>query len=155
MGKTLTARLKQERFDSAGQEAVLNLFVTGHFLKTKYEAVTAGFGITGAQYNVLRILKGALPDGYPRCEIISRMIEPAPDVTRLIDRLIKEGLVERYTSSEDRRLSLARITLKGIKLLDNMKNSIKKFDNFLLGKLSEEECQMLSSLCEKIYNNGS
>ncbi|GAB4294032.1 MAG: MarR family transcriptional regulator [Ignavibacteriaceae bacterium] len=153
MGESLKKRLKQTRFNSPEQEAMLNLTVTGNFLKFKHEAICNKFGITGPQYNVLRILKGAYPEGYARCDIISRMLEPAPDVTRLIDRLINEGLVKRYNSPDDRRLSLAKITSKGISLLDKMKPDIEQFE-LLIGKyLTKEETIQISVLCEKIYGH--
>ena len=63
-------------------------------------------GLTFSYYNVLRILRGASDEGYPRCDIIERMIDPAPDVTRLIDQLINKGWVSRARSLEDRRVSL-------------------------------------------------
>ena len=112
MGNILKQRLKQKKFKNIENEAILNLFVASNYLRGKIEIVCNDQGITHSQFNVLRILKGVHPGGYPRHDIISRMVEPAPDVTRLIDRLIKEGLVERYYSEEDRRLSCSRITKK-------------------------------------------
>ncbi|HKI78732.1 MAG TPA: hypothetical protein VKA26_09345 [Ignavibacteriaceae bacterium] len=153
MGKILANRLKQEKFESPEQEAVLNILVTSNFFKTKLESVCSNYGITQAQYNVLRILKGIYPDGYPRCEIISRMIDPSPDVTRLLDRLIKARLVERFNSNEDRRLSIARITKKGIELLEKMYPEISVFNNLLKNNLTAEESKMISNICEKIYGS--
>src|SRR5689334_18026073 len=98
-------------------EAMLNLFVAVDHLRGKVGDVCGRFGITNGQYNVLRILRGAHPDGHPRCEIAKRMIEKAPDVTRLVDRLEAMGFVERARSKDDRRLSIARITPKGLQLL--------------------------------------
>ena len=98
MGKILNKRLKQKKFKNVDHEAFLNLFIASNYLRGKIEMVCNEQGITHSQFNVLRILKGAHPNGYPRGEIISRMVEPSPDVTRLIDRLIKEGLVERFNS---------------------------------------------------------
>lgn len=112
MSEILKKRLKQEKFSSNEQEGLLNLFIVSNYLHSKLDTICSSFKITLAQFNVLRILKGAHPNGYPRGEIIRRMIEPAPDVTRLIDRLIKEGFVERFYSDKDRRLSLAQITKK-------------------------------------------
>jgi DNA-binding MarR family transcriptional regulator len=154
MGAILKKRLKQEKFSGIEQEGLLNLFIASNHLHSRLEVVCGEFNITLAQFNVLRILKGAHPNGYPRHEIIRRMVEPAPDVTRLIDRLIKEGLVERYSSKEDRRLSLARITKKGINLLSKINPEVNKFIFSYSSSLTKSEKEMLSSICEKIYANG-
>jgi len=153
MGEILKKRLKQQKFSSVEQEGLLNLFIASNYLRSKLDAICCGFKITLAQFNVLRILKGAHPDGYPRGEIIRRMVEPAPDVTRLIDRLIKEGLVERFYSDEDRRLSLTRITKKGINLLAKINPEVDKFILDYSSSLNKSEKDMLSSICEKLYAN--
>jgi DNA-binding MarR family transcriptional regulator len=153
MGKILKKRLKQEKFSGVEQEGLLNLFIASNYLHSKLEEVCNEFDITLSQFNVLRILKGAHPDGYPRREIIRRMVEPAPDVTRLIDRLIKESLVERYITEEDRRLSLARITKKGIILLSKINPEVDKFIFSYSSTLAKSEKEMLSNICEKLYSN--
>jgi DNA-binding MarR family transcriptional regulator len=151
MGEILKRRLKQQKFSNVEQEGLLNLFIASNYLHSKLEIVCNDFKITLAQFNVLRILKGAHPEGYPRGEIIRRMVEPSPDVTRLIDRLIKEGLVERYSSKDDRRLSLARITRKGISHLSKINPEVDKFILEYSSTLSKPEKEMLSSICEKLY----
>lgn len=151
MGEILKRRLKQEKFSGVEQEVVLNLLVAANYLRSKLDTICSNFKITLPQFNVLRILKGAHPDGYPRGEIIRRMVEPAPDVTRLIDRLIKEGLVERYDSKDDRRLSLARITKKGIIILSRINPEIDKFLLDYSSILTKSEKEILPSLLEKLY----
>jgi DNA-binding MarR family transcriptional regulator len=151
MGEILKKRLQQEKFSSIEQEALLNLFVASNYLHLKLEDVCGEFTITLAQFNVLRILKGAYPEGHPRGEIIKRMVEPAPDVTRIIDRLINVGLVERYSSKNDRRLSMARITKKGIKLLSSINPEVDKFISNYSSSLTKSEKEMLSKICEKLY----
>ena len=152
MGEILKKRLKQQKFSSVEQEALLNLFIASNYLHTKLDSICWSFKITLPQFNVLRILKGAHPNGYPRGEIMRRMVESAPDVTRLIDRLIKEDLVERYESKEDRRLSLARITKKGINLLSKINPEVDKFISEYSSPLSKTEKEMLSNICEKLYS---
>ena len=151
MGKILSKRLKQANFESVEQEAILNILVTSSHIKSKVETACSRFEISLSQFNVLRILNGNYPEGYPRGDIISRMIEPAPDVTRLIDRLIKANLVERYYSSEDRRLSLARITKKGQSLLRKIKPEIDALNSIVSDNLSKAESKQLSILLEKVY----
>ena len=153
MGNALKQRLKQSHFESEKQEATLNILVTANYLRQYMNTVCTEFDITHTQYNVLRILKGIYPKGHPRSEIICRMIEQAPDVTRLIDRLEKQGLVERIRIEEDRRLSIARITPKGIELLEKIHPYIDRFDSVISARLTTEECLELSRLCEKIYTS--
>lgn len=153
MGEALKKRLKSRYFESEDIEVILNIFVTANYLRSKHDAVLSGFGLTLPQYNVLRILKGVHPDGYPRCEIISRMIEPAPDVTRLVDKLVTENLAERYYSENDKRLSLTRITEKGIRLLDKIKPEIDALNKLISSHLKKEEKKKLTELLEKIYGD--
>ena len=151
MGEKLKQWLKQSKFENLDQEVALNLFVTAYFLRSKHEEVMNKYGLTMPQYNVLRILKGVYPEGHPRCDIISRMIEPAPDVTRIIDRLTKEKLVERFNSPDDKRLSMTRITEKGIKLLEKANPEVVALGNYISATLSNTEKKTLSDLLEKIY----
>jgi len=153
MGRVLKRRLKQAHFKSTEQEAVLNIIVCSNHIKSRIEAVCLTHGITHAQFNVLRILNGKFPEGYPRGEIIIRMVEPAPDVTRLIDRLIKQKLVERYTSDEDRRLSLTKITKKGRDVLRRINPKIDSLFKMVSDKLNKSERKQISVFLEKIYSD--
>jgi DNA-binding MarR family transcriptional regulator len=109
--------------------------------------VCAGHGITHDQYNVLRILRGVHPNGCPRFEISDRLITRAPDVTRLTDRLGREGLVERVRDVEDRRLSLSKITPSGLALLKHIDPEIQAVHESFASPLSESEKQELGRLC--------
>lgn len=147
----ISERLKQSKFQSVGQEAMLNLLIAAFKVRSASEKVCKEFGVTLPQYNILRILRGVHPGGHRRSEIISRMIEPAPDVTRIIDRLLDKNLITREEGREDRRQSIATISVAGLELLSRMEPRIQKMDDFLHEKLSDEELRQLSSLCEKIY----
>ena len=153
MGKILKKRLKQENFDNLEHESILNILVASNYINTLVEKICTEHNITLSQFNVLRILNGKYPEGYPRCDIINRMINPSPDVTRLIDRLIKDGFVERFNSKEDRRLSLARITEKGRNLLSEVNPEIRKLQISLFKKFNKEEKKNISILLEKLYAN--
>jgi DNA-binding MarR family transcriptional regulator len=150
MGDALKKRIRQETFSSPTQEALLNLLVAADYLRDQMDRLCAEFGITPGQYNVLRILKGA-PEGHPRCDIARRMIERAPDVTRLVDRLEKRGLVERDRSAADRRLSLTRITPEGVALLARMEPRLAEHEKHLAERLSLRDRRELSRICEGIY----
>jgi DNA-binding MarR family transcriptional regulator len=154
MSEALSRRLKQERFSSPAQEALLSVVVAANAINEIMDRLCEEHGITRAQYNVLRILRGAYPNGHARCEIACRMLDRASDVTRLVDRLQARRLVKRSRGSEDQRQAVTAITLKGMKLLDSMYPSIEADINALLGKLSEHECHELSRLCGVILENG-
>lgn len=151
MGEKLKQRLKQEDFGTVEHEALMNLFLANNCLKKRIDDVCLRFGITSAQYNVLRILRGVSPDGYPRCEIIPRMIDQAPDVTRIIDNLEKLDLIVRLNSREDRRLSITKITKKGLDLLQKMEEDIEAVNRSMNDSLTKAEIRQLSELCEKLY----
>jgi DNA-binding MarR family transcriptional regulator len=154
MGEGLRQRIKQERFESPLQEAVLNLLVAAEHLRNRTQEICERQGITRGQFNVLRILKGVHPDGHPRCEVAVRMVERAPDITRLIDRLEKEGLVERARGEADARQSIARITKKGLSLLERLSPELDTIHEELKSKMSVAEAETLSMLCERIYAGG-
>jgi DNA-binding MarR family transcriptional regulator len=131
-------------------EGMLNLLVTGAALNQKAEAEYARFDLTSSAYNVLRILRGS-PEGLPRGEIAQRMVNPSPDVTRLIDRLARRGLVRRQRGRADRRLSLTRITPQGIVLMEKAEDANRAQRAALASCLSADEWRQLSRFCERIY----
>lgn len=150
--KGLTQRLRQTKaFESAAQEAMLNLMVAAAAVREDIDRVCSRHGLSSSQYNVLRILAGGPPEGYPRCDIIERMIDRGPDVTRLTDRLVKSGLAERGRSEADGRLTMHRITEKGRALLARIHPDIQRLQEAFAQRLSTEEQQQLSALCETIY----
>ena len=151
MGEALKNRIKQDRFENPVQEVLLNLLVAAGHVRERLDRVFASYEITHQQYNVLRILKGKHPEGYPRCEISNRMIEKAPDVTRLIDRLEQQGLVERARSQEDRRLSITRITRAGLRLLDSLQPHVEEVLAYFAERVSLRDRRELSRICEGLY----
>jgi DNA-binding MarR family transcriptional regulator len=151
MGKALHKRLVSDRFDGPFQEAILNVWVTSSFVRGLYEEIFEGADLTLTQYNVLRILNGAYPEGYCRADVTRRMLDRAPDLTRLIDRLVKRGLVQRLRSEKDGRQSVARITPRGRHLLGLMHPKVRNVEKAFSRRLSEAEALELSRLCEKIY----
>ena len=153
MGEALKRRIKQTAdFASPAQEAMLNLIVAADYVHTRLERVCAEFGVTRPQYNVLRILRGVHPGGHPRAEISARLLASAPDVTRLVDRLQAQGLVERDRVEEDRRLSITRITKKGLRLLEKMQPHISKEHERFSKRVSRRDCLELSRICETLYD---
>src|SRR3712207_351285 len=115
---SVQSRIKQKSYQSLAHQALLGVQVAAAYWEQRVGELFARHGVTRDQYNVLRILRGAHPDGHPRYEITNRLIRRAPDVTRLLDRLERQGLVERVRTREDRRLSITRITDAGMAVLD-------------------------------------
>lgn len=149
----LRTRLKQTQpFESLAQEAMLSLMVAGAAMQQEVEAVCARFGLAASHYNVLRILAGGPPDGYARCDIIERMIDRGPDVTRLMDRLEEKGLARRQRSQEDGRVTLHRITEGGRALLGEMHADIRAVQDRFAEQLAEEDQRDLARLCAKVYD---
>ena len=103
MTEALSRRLKQDRFDTPAQEALLSVIVAANALNDLMDRLCDEHKITRAQYNVLRILRGVHPQGHARCEIARRMVDRASDITRLVDRLQVRRLVKRSRGSEDQR----------------------------------------------------
>jgi len=151
MGQALHKRLKSDTFDGTFHEAILNIWVTSSFVRGLYEDVFEGADLTLTQYNVLRILNGAFPEGYCRADLTHRMLDRAPDLTRLIDRLVKRGLVQRLKSEKDGRQSVARITPRGKHLLSLMHSKVRAVEKAFSRRLTEHEALEMSRLCEKIY----
>jgi DNA-binding MarR family transcriptional regulator len=151
MGEALKKRISQEHFESPQVEAMLNLLVASDHLRAKLDEVFAQFGISSGQYNVLRILRGAHPDGHSRCEILRRLVERAPDVTRLVDRLEAQGLAERDRSDADKRLSITRITSKGLVLIADLEPKLQEMERYFSERVSLRDCRELSRICEGLY----
>jgi DNA-binding MarR family transcriptional regulator len=114
------------------------------------DRILGAFGITGEQYNILRILKGAGEEGHPCGEIGNRMMDRSPDVTRRIDTLEKQGLVERARSIGDRRVVNVRITSKGVALLNTISPELHAFEKAVSTNLSESQLKDLAALCENL-----
>lgn len=152
MNEALSKRLRQTSFEGPPQEAALSLLLAASRLNESLDALCDVHGITRPQFNVLRILRGAHPNGHPRCEIACRMVERAPDVTRLIDRLQARGLVRRGRAEKDQRQSIACITAKGLKLLEAMQPAIDKLLTSCFRKLNTLDFESLTRLCALIYD---
>jgi len=147
----LQAELKQRiPFASREQEAYLALLRTADALQSSIEARLKEFGLTGTQYNALRILRGAGSDGLPCSEVGERMITRDPDITRLLDRLQKRGLVERTRDKNDRRVVFGKITAAGLKLLREMDGPIEKYGREMLRHVGQEKLRQLIGLLELV-----
>jgi DNA-binding MarR family transcriptional regulator len=151
MARGLQAELKQKLpFTSLEQEASLSLMRTADALQTEIERWLKEFGLTGTQYNALRILRGAGLDGLPCREIGERMITHDPDITRLLNRLETRGLVERSRDKKDRRVIYGKITPAGLKLLREMDGPIEKQGREMLRHVGQDKLKQLIELLELV-----
>ena len=121
MPSRLQAEIKQNKpFASLAHEAILGLMRTAAIVDHATDEAFRPYGVTTTQYNVLRILRGAQPNGLCGREIGERMITRVPDVPRLLERLENAGYISRERDPDDRRHVTARITALGEGLLDEM-----------------------------------
>jgi len=151
MSRGLQAELKQKiPFASREAEAYLSLLRTSDALQTQVEAQLKEFGLTGTQYNALRILRGAGQEGLPCREIGERMITRDPDITRLLDRLEDRGFVQRARAKHDRRVIYGKITAAGLKLLREMDGPLEKYGRDMLRHVGQEKLRRLIELLELV-----
>lgn len=147
----LQQEIKQRRpFSSARQEAFIGLLKTADGLRRLVSALVAPHGLTGQQYNVLRILRGAGPEGLPTLEIAERMIEQAPGITRLLDRIEARGWAVRKRCPQDRRQVLCTITRQGLALLANLDTPVQQLDRQALGMLPSTDVESLIRSLDRI-----
>ncbi len=151
MTGNLQKEIKQRKpFSSLEQEVVLNIMRTSGALRQSTAEVLKTYDLSGAQYNVLRILRGADDEGLPCSEVGDRLVSRDPDVTRLLDRLEKRGLVERGRSPTDRRVVTAKITHKGIDLANELDVPANSMHASQLGHMKKKALKKLVSLLEQV-----
>lgn len=147
MPPALQDEIRQTRpFGSLHQEAYLNLGRTAAALEGAMEQLLKQHGVSLAQYNVLRILRGAGVAGLGRNEIRDRLVTRMPDVTRLLDRLEEMGMVRRARCTEDRRQMTTYLTADGEALLDQLDAPVAAEHRRQLDHLTEEQLRMLIAL---------
>ena len=147
----LQAEIVQRRpFHSVKAEVAVSILRTAALIERHFAQVVARSGITVQQYNVLRILRGAGTDGLPTLVIRDRMIHAAPGITRLLDKLEKAGLARRDRSSPDRRQVFCHITPRGLEVLTDLEEEMRRADDYAVGNLTEDEQGELIKLLEGV-----
>lgn len=145
---TLADLIQQTSFASAEQESILNVVATASWVQGEMGAALAPHGVTQAQYNVLRILRGKHPEAYTCSDIGSRLLDRTPDVTRLLVRLEQRGLIHRERAEYDRRVVEVTITEQGLDLLSALDAPVRATLERLGQHLSTDEHVTLSRLLE-------
>jgi DNA-binding MarR family transcriptional regulator len=147
---------KREPFDSPAQEAYLNIMRTHSELVGPMEKLFKEHGVSATKYNILRILRGTLAGdeqcsehGLPSLEIADRLITRVPDITRLVDGLEEDGLVQRTRCNRDRRVVYVGITARGMELLGVLDKPVMDLHCRSLAHLSDEELAELNRLLVK------
>lgn len=133
-------------FDQPEAEAILNILRTRAVLMEGLNRFFRKYGLTNAQFNILRILRGAGDPGLACQEISSRMVTPVPDVTRLVDRLVAAKHVTRRRSEGDRRVVYVRITPRGLALLAKMDKPLLDIQQELIGHMSRKDLDEINRL---------
>lgn len=145
---SLEKDISQASFRNDYQKAIINIIYTYNWMNEKMKKVFDKEGITGQQYNILRILRGA---GKPisTLQIRERMLDKMSDTSRIVDRLVLKGLAQKTICKNDKRLVDVSISIKGKKLLEKIDQFEKEMDD-ILGNLSITEAKTLNKLLDKI-----
>src|ERR1700687_4639409 len=128
---------------------------TADALAQDAEQLLKAQGLTGAQYNVLRILRGAEPAGLACRDIGERMISHAPDMTRLLDRMEKRGMITRQRQTDDRRVVKTRITSSGLGLLKHLDQPVRELHKRQFHHIPAARLKILAELLEEIRVGGA
>lgn len=134
------------KFSNNKVKAMLNIMYTANWIQSKQNSFFKPFGISPQQYNILRILRGAA-EAISVQTIKDRMLERAPNATRLMDKLCDKKLIDRVACSNDRRVVHIKITGNGQQLLSQI-DAVNRKD--ILENLTPKEAEMLSNLLDKI-----
>ncbi len=146
----LEAELKSSKPMQPRQRATLNILFTASWLDCFITRHLRPYGLTGPQYNILRILNGSLPKGLSVLDIKSRMLDRSSNVSRLVEKLRLAGMVERVPHSQDRRMVIVTISESGKKtLVDIEQAGFINGQNTPGSKLTESEAMELAHLLDK------
>jgi DNA-binding MarR family transcriptional regulator len=154
--KTIQAEIKQKRpFGTLEEEAFIALLRSADVLQWRAGEMFKQHGLSPTQYNALRILRGAGVEGLTCSEIGDRMINRDPDITRLLGRLERVGLVRRKRQQKDRRVIRTCITAKGLVSLKSLDRPVVALNRRMLGHLGKERLQLLISLLDLARGNAA
>jgi DNA-binding MarR family transcriptional regulator len=156
MARDLRSEIKQQKpFQSKEEELFLNIVRTADLLQRRGDALFKEAELSANQYNVLRILRGAGAEGLACGEIAARMVTRDPDITRLLDRLEKRGLVKRAREKADRRIVTSRITATGTDLLKRLDEPLQRALKEQLGHMETKQQEALIRLLETARENAA
>lgn len=144
--------IKQPKFRNEWQKATINIIYTNSWLEEKMRDFLGEEDLTSQQFNVLRILRGSVPQPLSTLEIRNRMLDKMSDVSRIVDRLIKKELVEKRVCLKDKRLVDVTISAKGLKLLEKLDVKNDEIDAHVK-TITETEAKTLNKILDKLRGN--
>lgn len=145
----LEDEIKQENFRNEFHKLAVNIIFTHSWLMNKINEILSGFDLTPQQFNLLRILRGQYPSPASISLLKERMLDKMSDASRLVDRLIQKGFVERKICKQDRRKVDVIITKEGLQVLKKIDEMEDEFDGFLKN-LNDKEAKILNDLLDKL-----
>lgn len=149
MGNRLENEIKQiKAFESAYHKATINLIYSGKWMIKLHSDVFHPFGISLQQYNILRILKGCYPKVATVSYIKIRMLDKMSDASRIVENMVKKGLISRINNSKDRRKVDITLAKKGIEVLAKIEDKQELLFGYL-SNLTIEEAEQLNALLDK------
>lgn len=145
----LENEINQSSFRSEDQKAIVNIIFTYHWVTEQVKSILAKEDITMQQYNILRILRGSHPAPLSTLTIRERMLDKMSDTSRIVDRMLKKGLVVKRICSNDKRLVDVNLTDEGLVMLLRLDDTMDEMDKISSG-LNQEELKSLNHLLDKI-----
>ena len=136
------------------EEASMNIVRTADVLMAKVMDVLKPYGLSATQYNVLRILRGAGAAGATCKDVASRMLTRDPDITRLMDRLEKRGLLTRDRAREDRRFVTIRLTGDGLDMVNELDGPVERLHRKQMRHMTRDQLRSLVGLLEEVRSGG-
>lgn len=150
---TLEEEIKQKAFKNDLSKALINVMYTANWLRDQHAVIFKQYGILQQHYNVLRIVKGRKGEAVSPGEIIKVMLDKGRDLTRLVDKLVKKGLLMRNPCSFNKRRVDINITEEGIRLTDEIEVKLTSWADESLGELDEEKAKKLSEYLDMLRGN--
>lgn len=149
----LEQAIQQSSFTSNDQKLTLNFIYTYNNFKEDQKIFFKPYDITPQQYNVLRILRGAYPNPYTTSQVRDRMLDKMSDASRIVERLVKKGLVNRTTTKSDKRLVDVVISDNGLELLSTIDKPLSHEMSNTFARFTEEERETFTILLDKMRKN--
>jgi len=147
---SLEKDISQQVFRNEKHKAAVNIIYTFHWLTEKIREMIGNEDLTLQQYNILRILRGAKGERMNMHTVKARMIDRAPNATRLTDKLLAKGLVERERCDQDRRVVHVRITPKGLDLLRELDKAMRSHWDSVHARLSDADARVVNSALDAL-----
>jgi DNA-binding MarR family transcriptional regulator len=147
MGESIQKLIKQSKFESAAQKAFINLIFTYNYFYYKQCDFFKPYDLLPQHYNILKIVKGKAPEPTTPSYIIDVMLDKKRDLTRLIDKLVDKGLLNRCINPNNKRSIQITITEEGLTLTRKLEENLR---NELTHNLTEDDSEQLSQLLDKM-----